>query len=117
MLFIGRSPKDLARIHPALRVSGWRPPTLSGVVVRWKDIGLATFRVDRLAIRETELRLIYLLTSATHQPGANQERVGREEYPESNGKTRWSHQVHANAHGLRANKHADRITEDEGGVG
>jgi hypothetical protein len=46
---------DLARIHPALRVSGWRPTTLSGGVGRWKDIDLATFRVDYLAIRETEL--------------------------------------------------------------
>jgi hypothetical protein len=46
---------DLARIHPALRVSGWRPPTLSGGIGRWKEIGLATFRVDCLAIRETEL--------------------------------------------------------------
>jgi hypothetical protein len=46
---------DLARIHAALRVSGWRTPTLSARIVRWKDIGLATFRVDCLAIRETEL--------------------------------------------------------------
>ncbi|MDR6632150.1 hypothetical protein J2X72_000921 [Phyllobacterium sp. 1468] len=38
-------------------VSGWRTPTLSGGVGRWKDIGLATFRVDCLAIRETELAL------------------------------------------------------------
>ena len=30
-------------------------PTLSGDVGRWKGIGLATFRVDCLAIRETEL--------------------------------------------------------------
>jgi len=48
---------DLARIHPALRVSGWRPTTLSDGFVRWKDIGLATFLVDCLAIRETELAL------------------------------------------------------------
>ncbi|CAN7149149.1 hypothetical protein LJR231_000063 [Phyllobacterium sp. LjRoot231] len=40
-----------------LRVSGWRPTTLSGGFVRWKSIDLATFRVDCLAIRETELRL------------------------------------------------------------
>jgi hypothetical protein len=46
---------DLARIHPALWVSGWRTPTLSGGFVRWVNIDLATFRVDRLAIRETEL--------------------------------------------------------------
>jgi hypothetical protein len=38
-------------------VSSWRTPTLSGGFVRWKDIGLATFRVDCLAIRETELVL------------------------------------------------------------
>jgi hypothetical protein len=30
-------------------------PTLSGGFVRWVNIDLATFRVDRLAIRETEL--------------------------------------------------------------
>ncbi|MBB3144074.1 hypothetical protein FHS21_000457 [Phyllobacterium trifolii] len=41
--------------HPALRVSGWRTPTLSGGIIRWKNIGLATLRVDCLAIRETEL--------------------------------------------------------------
>jgi hypothetical protein len=46
---------DLEQIHPALRVSGWRTPTLSGGIVRWVNIGLATFRVDCLAIRETEL--------------------------------------------------------------
>jgi hypothetical protein len=48
---------DLNQIHPALRVSGWRPTTLSGGFVRWINIGLATFRVDCLAIRETELAL------------------------------------------------------------
>ena len=55
-LSIGRSqnPMDLARIHPALRVSGWRTTTLSGGVGRWEDIDLATFRADCLAIRETE---------------------------------------------------------------
>jgi hypothetical protein len=46
---------DLSQIHPALRVSGWRPTALSGGVGRWKHIDLATFRVDCLAIRETEL--------------------------------------------------------------
>jgi hypothetical protein len=45
---------DLARILSALRVSGWRPAILSGGVGRWKSIDLATFRVDCLAIRETE---------------------------------------------------------------
>jgi hypothetical protein len=50
-----KAPMDLARIHPALRVSGWRPTTLSGGVGRWKGIDLATFRVDCLAIGETEL--------------------------------------------------------------
>jgi hypothetical protein len=50
---------DLGQIHPALRVSGWRTPTLSDSFVRWKDIGLAPFRVGCLAIRETELRPIY----------------------------------------------------------
>ena len=45
---------NLARIHPALRVSGWRTTTLSGGIGRWKSIDLATFRVDCLAIRETE---------------------------------------------------------------
>jgi len=33
-------------------VSGGRTPTLSGFAGRWKDIDLATFRVDCLAIRE-----------------------------------------------------------------
>jgi hypothetical protein len=47
------------RIHPALRVSGWRTTTLSGGIGRWKNIGLATFLVDCLAIRETELRQYY----------------------------------------------------------
>jgi len=47
----------LGQIRPALRVSGWRTPTLSGSIVRWVNIGLATFRVDCLAIRETELVL------------------------------------------------------------
>jgi hypothetical protein len=42
---------------PALRVSGWRPTTLSGGIGRWINIGLATFRVDCLAIQETELLL------------------------------------------------------------
>jgi hypothetical protein len=46
---------DLARIQPALRVSGWRKTTLSGGIVRWINIGLATFPVDCLAIRETGL--------------------------------------------------------------
>jgi hypothetical protein len=57
MFSIGRSqnPQELGQIHPALRVSGWRTPTLSGSFVRWINIGLATFRVDCLAIRETEL--------------------------------------------------------------
>jgi len=36
-------------------VSGWRTTTLSGGIVRWKHIDLATFRVDCLAIQETEL--------------------------------------------------------------
>ncbi|MBA8878715.1 hypothetical protein [Phyllobacterium myrsinacearum] len=45
---------ELAHRAPSLQVSGWRTPTLSGGVARWKDIGLATFRVDCLAIRETE---------------------------------------------------------------
>jgi len=36
-------------------VSGWRPTTLSDGFVRWKNIGLATFLVGCLAIRETEL--------------------------------------------------------------
>jgi hypothetical protein len=31
-----------------------RKPALSGGIVRWKDIGLATFRADCLAICETE---------------------------------------------------------------
>ncbi len=35
------------------------PTTLSGSFVRWKGIDLATFLVDCLAIRETELRSIY----------------------------------------------------------
>jgi hypothetical protein len=35
-------------------VSGWRTPTVSGGVGRRKGIDLATFRVDCLAIRETE---------------------------------------------------------------
>jgi len=41
--------------------SGFRlaDTTVSGGVGRWKDIGLATFRVDCLAIRETERRRIY----------------------------------------------------------
>jgi hypothetical protein len=50
---------DLGQTQPALRVSAWRQTTLSGSIVRWKDIGLATFRVGCLAIRETELRPIY----------------------------------------------------------
>jgi hypothetical protein len=37
---------------PTNWVSGWRPTTLSGGIVRWKNIGLATFRVDCLAIRQ-----------------------------------------------------------------
>eukprot|EP01133_Synstelium_polycarpum_P029419 gene29419-36018_t len=41
-------PMELGQIHPALRVSGWRTPTLSGSFVRWVNIGLATFRVDCL---------------------------------------------------------------------
>ncbi|MDR6634337.1 hypothetical protein J2X72_003147 [Phyllobacterium sp. 1468] len=80
-----RSPKDLEQIRPAHwsnrisfkmriirpaglkagwfakqtngRVSGWRTTTLSGGVGRWKHVNLATFRVDCLAIRETELAL------------------------------------------------------------
>jgi hypothetical protein len=50
---------DLARIHLAIRVSGWPPTTLSGGTRRWKDISLEPFRVNCLAIRETELRPIY----------------------------------------------------------
>ncbi len=46
---------DFGKIGQALRVSGWRPTTLSGGIGRWKNIDLATFRVDCLAIRETEL--------------------------------------------------------------
>jgi hypothetical protein len=54
-----KAPMDLARIHLAIRVSGWPPTTLSGGTRRWKDIGLEPFRVNCLAIRETELRPIY----------------------------------------------------------
>ncbi|MEK1854411.1 MAG: hypothetical protein AAAC48_21730, partial [Phyllobacterium sp.] len=43
---------------PPLDKLGRRTPTLSGGFVRWVNIGLATFRVDCLAIRETELRPI-----------------------------------------------------------
>jgi hypothetical protein len=76
----GRSRMDLARVSPCPlncpqfcemrifrpaslsvgqatngRISGWRPTTLPGGFGRWKGIGLATFRVPCLAIRETEL--------------------------------------------------------------
>src|SRR5688572_891308 len=44
-------------VLPADRVLGWRTPTWSGGFVRWINIGLATFLVDCLAIRETELVL------------------------------------------------------------
>ncbi|MDR6635084.1 hypothetical protein J2X72_003896 [Phyllobacterium sp. 1468] len=49
--------RNWAKFARPSRISAWRTPTLSGGVGRWKDIGLATFRVDRLAIRETELAL------------------------------------------------------------
>jgi hypothetical protein len=43
---------------PPLDKLARRTPTLSGGLVRWVNIGLATFQVDWLAIRETELRLL-----------------------------------------------------------
>jgi len=49
-----RNPKDLPQIHPALQVSGWRTPTLSGSIARSHDIGLATAWFA-YAITETEL--------------------------------------------------------------
>ena len=53
---------EFEQIHLALWVSGWRTPTLSGGFVRWNHIGLATFLVECLAIRETE-QLQYELIS------------------------------------------------------
>jgi hypothetical protein len=47
-------------------VSGWRTPTLSGGMGRWKGIGLATFRVDCLAIRETERYQYDTISLAQH---------------------------------------------------
>jgi hypothetical protein len=43
---------------PPLDRLGRRTSALSGGFVRWVNIGLATFRVDCLAIRQTELRPI-----------------------------------------------------------
>ena len=49
--------RNWAKFTRSSRIFGWRPTTLSGGVGRWKYIGLAAFRVDCLAIRETELAL------------------------------------------------------------
>ena len=50
-----RNPKDLTQIHPALRVSVRRTPTLSARSADGTQTTFATLRVDRLAARETEL--------------------------------------------------------------
>jgi hypothetical protein len=49
------SPKTLARIHPARRVSRWRTPALSAGSPDQPHRAFATFLADRLAIGETEL--------------------------------------------------------------
>jgi hypothetical protein len=50
-----RRPKDLARIHPARRVSRWRAPALSDGLGRIPDTARAALLADRPAIGETEL--------------------------------------------------------------
>ena len=56
-----RSPKDLAQIDPALRVSGWRAPTLSARSADGTPSTVATLRVDRLATRENRITIPNLI--------------------------------------------------------
>jgi hypothetical protein len=58
---MAESPKDLPQIHPALRVSVRRTPTLSARSADGTPSTFATLRVDRLAARETELTIPNLI--------------------------------------------------------